>query len=395
VENLEHLRDVALNDPLGNYITYGLANEALGDGFMFVDSGGEEIMQNVQKEMRVLKVKEVMIQALAYERTYGYSYIYTGKNRYVPKTPEGARLAKLHAFTPEECKVRTYTGTGDPLSMEVTVSVGQGEGQIQDKKIVLPAEDFIFMNTRPLGRGYKGQSALAPVWDALTFLRYIYWGMAFYDMKIGAGMLYAKTKGGIPDELISKLNASLEDWSISRSWVVDGGKIEEVGYLSPGAGTTDFEKHIHACLQLVAAGSGIPLDNIIGAASGSHDSLGANQKAGFKKIAEVQGDTEPYWKEVVTRMGYNNKDYGFLWNARYAHDEEEQSKIDMNNAQSNTVKLAYMTIDEVREENGLPPLPEGRGDRLSSEVSQFNIGVQGLQGPDEEEKTKNPEGRQL
>jgi hypothetical protein len=173
-DNLDHLAKVANRDPIGRYITAGMANEALGDHFTLIDVEGNEVMPEVLTEMQILQVKDVMIQAVTYERTYGYSYIYTGKNRYVPQTPEGGRLASLHAFTPEECVVKRYDEVGEPVLMEVTIHKGISDYSTQEETITLPAEDFIFLNTRPIGRGYEGYSSLYPVWDHLTYLREIY-----------------------------------------------------------------------------------------------------------------------------------------------------------------------------------------------------------------------------
>jgi hypothetical protein len=394
VDDLSHLSDVARLDPLGNYITYGMANEALRDGFKLVDEEGNEIMQEVQREIEILRAVDVMILALAYERTYGWSYIYTGKNRYVPSAPEGGRLAKLYAFTPEECVVKQYTAVGDPLSMELTVHVGEGEGQIREKKIILPAEDFIFFNTRPIGRGYQGMSALEPVWDMLTYIRRLYWSMCFYDMKIGHGLFAVMTEGGIQDEYITKLEASLQDIGTQTSWIIDGTKIKEAKYIGAGAGATDFDTHINACLKLVAAGTGVAMDVLVGASAGTISGSDVNQKSSFKEVSEIQGSTEPVWEEIIKRMGFDNGDYGFLWNARYAHDEEEQAKIDFAHAQTQQIKLDWMTINEVRAEEGLPPT-EG-GDKLKAE---FQINVDGLggpgQSPEEQENTGNEGGTQI
>jgi hypothetical protein len=389
VTDLSHLRKVSDQDPLGNYITYGIANEALGDWFRFTDEDGNEIMPDVKYEMKVLQAKETMIQALAYERVYGYSYVYTGKNRYVPKTEQGGRLASLHALTPEECKVKTYNDIGEPVTMELTVEVGKGDHEVRKKKIKLPAGDFIFINTRPLpGRGYKGHSALKPVWDDLTYLRFTKHSMGHYDMKIGHGIFTVITKAGIPDKLISKLNTALEDVSVKRSMVIDGNKVEDIKWLGANAGATDFTEHVQTLLQSIAVGTGIPYDYIIGS-SGTMAGSDMPQKAGFKKLSEIQQDMEFYLRDIIERMGYSRNDYFFAWNARYPHDEEEKSKIEMNNAQATAIKMGWMTIDEIRQEQGLPPLPDGRGEGLTSEMSQFNMKVEGL------EQTRNPEGAQV
>jgi len=389
-ENLDHLDAMARGFPIGNYITYELAENALDDWFEFKDADGNVIMEDAQKELEKIHAKRALIQALTYERIFGYSYTYTGKNRYVPQTPQGGKIASIHAFEPRECVVKIYNEIGEPATMEVTVNVGQGEYTTVEQKISLPAEDFIFWNTRPIGRGYMGRSAQYAVWDLMIYLMYIYHSMAWYDMKIGNGLFVVFTKGAIPDAMKTKMDTSFEDISVRRAQVVDGSKVDRMEFVGPAAGATDFPEHVDACLNLISAGTGIPKDILTGAAAGAVTGSETNTKALFAVLSRIQTSIEPYIRELVRRMGYADEEYEISWNARFAHDEEERSKIDMNEAQTLATKSMWMSINELREQDGLPPR-EG-GDMLKSE---FQISVTGMQSPDEKKQTNNPQGRQL
>lgn len=389
-DDLAHLEHVANGDPLATYIVWKLAENTLDDWFTLKDAKGNVVLEDAQRELTRLQAKRVLTQTLAYERTFGYAYLYTGKNRYVPQSPQGGKIAALHPFTPRECVVKDYNEVGEPVKMEVTVNVGEGEYTTREQKILLDAKDFIIWNTRPVGRGYTGRSALYSIWDDLTYIRYIKNSMCQFDMKIGVGLFTITTKTGIPDDLKSKLNTSLEDISVRRAFVVDGAKIEKMEWLGPGAGATDFQVHIDECLKQVAAGTGVPKDVLIGATAGAITGSEVNVKSLFATLNQIQTSIEPYIRELIRRMGYPDDDYDIAWNARYAHDEEEQSKIAMNNAQTLAIRSKWMTINEIREEEGLPPREDG--DRLSSD---FEIGVQGMQTPDEREKTNNPDGENL
>jgi len=94
-------------------------------------------------------------------------------------------------------------------------------------------------------------------------------------------------------------------------------------------------------------------------------------------------------------MGWDVTDSIMEWIEKTSHTELERTQIEQTHAQAMATMLPFLTIDEIREKEGYPPLPDGRGDKLASEASAFNIDVQGLQSPEEEEKTNNPEGRQL
>ena len=385
--NLDHLAIVANKTPLGRYITAGMANEALGDHFVLVDADGNEIMQDTLKEMELLRAKDVMIQALTYERTYGYSYVYTGKNRYVPQTPEGGRLASLHAFTPVECVVKRYSDIGEPVQMEVTVHKGVSDYTTMEEKILLPADDFIFVNTRPIGRGYQGWSALAPVWDYLTYLLYTFDSMCWTDMKWGAGLFAVMTKASIPDTLVRKLNASLEDMGNRRAWVADGSKIDDVKFVGPSVAAGNFPSHIDYILMMIGAGTWQSKDVFLSTTSSATSSQ-VSQKSTFKVMSEIQGDVEKYYREIITRMGYSdgNGDYWFGWNARYAHDEEEQAKIAMADAQTLAIRAGWLKINEIREIEGLEPMEDG-----DMRMADINVAITGPT-PQEDEQTRRPKG---
>lgn len=386
-EDLDHLDQVATGDPVANYIVYKLSENTFDDWFTFVDNDGQEIMTDVQKELILLNAKKSLIQALAAERTFGYSWLYTGKNKYIPKTIEGGRIASLHTFTPKECSVFEYNEHGEPKTMEIRVAVGTGAKTVKTQRLELPAEDFIFLNTRPIARGYKGRSAIYSVWDMLVYLRYIYHAMAFYDMKIGAGVFIVKTAKPIKNTSKSSMDTAFGDLSVKRSLVIDGKEIDSIQFVGAGAGATDFEQHIRSLLAMVAAGTGIPMDVLIGVSAGAITGSETNIKSLFATLNQIQTSMEQYIRDLIKRMGYTNNDYNIAWNARYAHDEEEQSKIAMNKAQTLAIRSGWLTINEIRAVEGLSSVVGG--DMLKADMQ---INVAGMQTPEERDQTRNAEG---
>jgi len=176
---------------------------------------------------------------------------------------------------------------------------------------------------------------------------------------------------------------------------LDPAIIESVEFVGAEGSTTDFENHIKILLERIAAGASIPKDVLIGATAGAISGSEVNVKALFQAINSIQQSIEPYIRELMSRLGYN-EDYEIDWNVRYAHDEEQRSKIDMNNAQTLAIRSSWLTKNEIRAIEGLPAM-EG-GDELKKPVD-FSVGVSGLsdkeQTPDEREQTRNPNGEQL
>ena len=389
-DELIHLDNMANGNALAYYIVYKLSENALDDWFKFVDKDGNEIMQEAQRQLLQLDAKRIFTQVLAAERRFGYSYLSTSKNKYIPEVEvEGGKVAKLYFFTPLDCIVFEYDEVGEPKTMEITINVGQKQYTTYEQKQQISAEDFQFWNTRPIGRGYKGRSVLYPIFNELVNIMYLEDSMTVHGIKMAGGIYSVFTKVGIPDEMKTKMDSSFQDISNRRSMIFDGQLIEDTKFVGPPSTATDFNTQIDVCINLIAAGTGIPKDILIGATAGAITGSETNVKALFAALNQIQTSIEPYIRDLTKRMGFT-EDYDIDWNVRYAHNEEERAKIDMAKAQTIATKT-WLTDNEKRALDGYPPI-EG-GDELSSD---FSIGVSGMdQTPDEQEQDRNEEGENL
>ena len=401
IEDPDHLEQVARLDPLANFIVYGVADMIFDDGFIFVDENGEEVMQDTLKELNRLNASKAWIQCLSAERWGGHSYQYSGKNKNAPQSGEGGKLATLACFTRNQCSVFEYTEMGEPKTMKLNLTVGRGASQ-EGIELFLPAEDFVIWNTRPIGRGYTGRPILEAIWDMLNYIRYLFHSMTFYDMTIGHGLFAVFVQAGFDATVIAKWQTALEDISHKRALVVDSGDVDKMEFIGPTSNATDFVEHIDMCIQTLSVAVGIPKELLMGAAAGAVTGSETNIKLGDESERKIKNSIEEYIRETVRKMGYENEDYLIQWIEKTAHTEEERINMEQIHAQALATRLPYLTIDEVRDIDGYPPLPDGRGDKLSSEVTSFGIDVQGLQGEeeddqtaDERDQTQNKEGKNL
>lgn len=375
---------VARHDPIGYYITHKISENVFDDWFRFVDKDGNEIMFDVQKELRKLNARRIFTQVLAGERTFGHSWLYTGKAKFRDSTSfNGNRIANLDYFTPRMAEVVKYDGLGQPEELKIELSTDKGTRVFE-----LPADDFILVRTRPYDRTHKGHPATYSVWDYLTYLRYIFHSISWYDMKIGLGIFVMRTKNQLSQQEMSNLQEAYQDISVKRSGVFDD-RIEDVEFIGADAGGTNFHEDIAALLNMIAAGCGIPKDVLTGVSAGAITGSEINNKALYATLNQIQRSFEPVIRELVRRMGYD-REFDIDWNTRYAHDEEEKARINYLNAQELGLKMQWMTINEIRAEEGLPPVENG--DRLPSDVQ---VTLQGEEPSSDErstEQTRNPEG---
>jgi len=395
VEDHTHLDAWSRLCALANFLTYGIADMIFDDGFVLVDAEGNEIMQDAIKELKRINATKTWIQCLATERIHGHTFQYNGKNKYVPEEGEGGRLASLACFTPLNCSVFEYNTVGEPKTMKINITVGVGNHQ-EGKEFFLPAEDFIIWNTRPVGRSpVAGRSILEAIWSLLIEIEYLFHAMTFFDMKIGHGMLVAFVQAGFDETVISKWQSALEDINHKRALVVDSGDVDKLEWIGPNGSVTDFVEHIDMCIQTLSVPTGIPKELLMGAAAGAVTGSETNIKLGDEQERKIKRSIEEYIRATIRMMGFSNEEYVIEWIEKTAHTELERTQIEQTHAQALVTKLPILTIDELRDIEGYPPLPDGRGDKLASEVTSFGIDVQGLQSPEEKEKTNNPEGKQL
>jgi len=381
----EHVHYTAKHDPFANFIVYGVPEMIFDDWFKFVDKDGNEIMQDVQKRLKQLRFKKVATQCLVEARKHGKSYMYFNPSKEIPPDSEGYNVAEVRMFHERQCSVYEYDDMGNPKTMKLELLVGLAGGQ-ETKVLYLPAKDFIFWYNR------EGESALEPIWDHLVYLRYLFHSMTWFGIKIGHGLFVAFTDAGFDDSILAKYQTYFEDVSSKRATVVDSSEVQDIKFVGPNTGATDFVEHILMVIKSLSVPTGISFELLMGAAAGAVTGSETNLKIGEQLEKRIKKFTEEVLRDSIKRFGYSNDDYEIEWIEKTAESDLDKSKIEQAHTQAQSTRMTYMTIDEVRELDKLPPLPDGRGDKLASEISSFNIGVEGL--PNEQDPN-NPEGENV
>lgn len=400
-DNLLHQRDVAQKDCVAKYIVIKIAENALDDGFRLVKRIGdeEEIMPEVQKALKRLDFPRFMTEAVIAERMHGHGYLYTGPNKYrqdwTDAGLEGGLIGGLDAFTPMNAKVLNNDFDKDGNPTHVTVWYNPTNMGATDR---LPYKDFIPICTRPIGRSpVNGYPATYAVWTELAYIRISKHALNFAHGKWGLGLLILWQKGALSAEIKDQIETTLENISSSRAALFNMDDIDRAEWTGPtGGGTTDIAQGIDMYLGLVSAGTGIPKDILTGISAGAITGSEINNKALYATLNQVQKSIEPFIRELITRMGYNGE-YEIDWNTRYATDEKEQAEIEVSHVSAQVARLQYYTMNEVRAIDNMESV-EGGDDSPAEKKDDFSIGVSGLgepTGPEEQEQTRNKEGKQI
>lgn len=401
-DNMGHVAKVAQQDPIAARIVYMIAEKVFDDWFVLRKANGEEHPQNaeIQREFTRLRAKHYFIMALAGERAFGHTWLHIVKEEQNKKRPidtadslqKPLRLAKLDFWTPECATVKVYDKVnGAPETIKVTYLVGVADENTIPREDLIPAKDMILWRTRPFDRSHEGRSVLDPIWDYLVYLRYIYHAITWYAMKTGLGWLDIVVRK-LTDEMKTAIEGMMEDISVKRHILRDK-RIEDMKWIGASSSAVNFQEYIDGLLDMIAAGTDIPKIVLTGQSQGSIAGGEGIEKALYATINSIQQDVEPYVRETILVMNYDDSDMFIDWNTRYAHDEKQQAEIEVSHVSANVARLQYMTMNEVREAEGLPPVENG--DESPAAKEDFSIGVSGMQPPGKQEQTRNPEGRQL
>jgi len=338
-----HQLEVATKDAVANYICVKVAENVFDDWFIFVDEEGEETMQDVQKEFVRMKAKKWFTQALIAERTHGHSLLYTGPNVYREDYEQGYQIANLDVFSPIYFDVPPTWCDEDGRPEFVKIYPNPVFKNKFEKE---PYDNFIHWITRPKGREYAGLSAMYSTWVDLTYIRLSKHSQSWLDAKHGLG-LFLWYVNRLTDETEASLEDMLEEVSVSRAGIIDSTLVDKVEFVGPSDSAGGrINQSIDMLLGLVAAGSGVPKDILTGISAGAITGAEINNKALYATLNQIQKSVEPFIRELVLRMGYD-QDYEIDWNTRFATDEVEQANIRLLNASAAEI--------EMRVEQGIGP----------------------------------------
>ena len=401
-DNLDHIKQVATQDPIAARIVYMVAEKALDDWFVIRDLDGAEHPNNreIQKEFIRLRAKHYFTMALAGERAFGHTWLHVIREK-PPLTIDTEdslqlplRVAALDFWTPTDAKVFKYNSVnGAPETIRIKYRVGSAPETTVEVEKYIAAKDLVLFRTRPFDRSHQGRSVLEPVWDYLVYLRYLFHAVTWYAMKVGLGWLLVKVRK-LGTESATRVEANLKNMSAKR-FLMHDKDVEDIKFLGATGSAINFDSYIDAILDQIAAGTDIPKVVLTGQEQGSISGGESIEKALYSTINSVQQEVDPYIREVIIHMNYDDSDMVIDWNTRYAHDEKEEAEIEVSHVSANVAKLQYMTMNEVREAEGLPKI-EG-GDESPGARPDIMIGQQKQEpiSPQEQDQTRNPEGKQL
>lgn len=367
---LSDLTFAVKREPVAHRIVFTVAHDIFDNWFevddLATEAKDERFNGAVQAELAKLNAKSVFTEVAVYERAYGWAIIVVGYQDSGTSLEDPVENAKaivdLAAYAPtsisgvEEDKDPDSLRYGLPLYYRISRS-----GTIQTR---VHFSRVIHFTTRLLDHPYKGISVLEPVWDDLTNLRNIRWGMGQTMYRYGSGFPDIELQGATKKQLDDFVDSGQFQDLHARTYFVhnEKQKLEFKGAQGVALNPANYYEPI---LENIAAGSGLPKAIIRGAQAGALTGSEVNEREYFKLISDAQSRYEPGIRFLIDKLIEISQvktsvtDYAINWLGGFEINERDKALAEYDRNRSLVLKTNWMTVNEIRAEEGLEPVEGG------------------------------------
>jgi hypothetical protein len=351
-------------EPVAHRIVFAVAHDIFDNWFNVepLEEGvdKEKFNEAVQKVLLLLNAKDVFTQAAVFERAYGWSIIVLGYQdkgvtlRDPVLVPE--KIVSLEAYAPTMItnvqidKNRQSARFGLPETYKIKIA--------ENEEVEVHFSRIIHFATRLLDHPWKGISVLEPVWDDLTVLRNIRWGMGQTMYRYGSGFPVVTVKGATKEQI----EQYKREWgpltAQTSMWADENTTIEFKGLAGRAL---DPEPYYTPIMENISAGTSIPMAILRGAQAGQLAGSEVNEREYFKQISDCQSRYEPYIMDLIDRLMKTKQipdaHYRINWLGGFEINPRDQAAAELDKTRSLTLKTNWMTINEIRQLEGLERLP--------------------------------------
>lgn len=348
----------ATREPVAYRVTFTIAHDIFDNWFRLSKSETDEeseanntLNKTVQAALKKVNAKREVTIAAIYEHVYGWSIIVKG---YVDRAADlsapvqdAKELRELKAYAPTQItKVDEVKTEDDPRYGLPEYYHIKRVGLAKDLKVHYTR--VIHCATRLLDHDWKGKSVLDPIWDDLTVLRNIRWGMGQTMYRYGSGF---------PD--ITFTGAELDDintWEASGAFADINNKTyfahsdkQTIEFKGLQGKSLDPMNYYLPPMEHISAGTGVPLAILRGVQAGALTGSEVNQSEYYGLISDEQTAWEPIITQIIeAATAETDSELNFFWNGGFELDELKKADIALKEAQRLQIMGAWYTRNELR-----------------------------------------------
>lgn len=344
----------------------------------------------VQVVLKALKAKKELIRLITFERRYGMSIMlcaYAGFNEENWATPlyevneigekQLKDIVMLLQITPysktgftvkEKEESQSNIRLGLPTVYGVKRGEDTGDTDVNWTRVIHAA-------TRLDEHQYEGVSIIDPLFDDAVGYRNSKWGQYQTIYRHGSGFPHYMFPGATKKEIEDWYAAGGADQLNARMSFASGEDGENIEFKGAQTTALDPSPYNDMAFMNMAMATRIPQDILKGVSAGRVTGSQVNERNYFKFISGEQTLIEPIVRELIDRIidtgqaayadrrrGTISKDYEIEWYNAFQLNDVDEARIKLWNSTATKNELEYKTVDEVRDDNELPPLPDGEGE---------------------------------
>ena len=361
-----HITFALKREPVAHRIVFAVAHDIFDNWFEVepLEEGvdKEKFNEAAQKVLLLLNAKDVLTEAAVFERAYGWSIVVLGYQDKASTLKDPVlmpeKILSLEAYAPTMIKDvqidknKQSPRFGLPEIYKVKIS--------DTEDVEIHFSRVIHFATRKIEPGYKGISVLEPVWDDLTVLRNIRWGMGQTMYRYGSGFPVVTVKGATREEI----EAYKRQWgpltAQTSMWADENTTIEFKGLAGRAL---DPEPYYTPIMENISAGTSIPMAILRGAQAGQLAGSEVNEREYFKLISDCQSRYEPYIMDLIDRLMETKQipdvHYRINWLGGFEINPRDRAASELDKTRSLEIKTNWMTVNEIRQLEGLERIPGG------------------------------------
>jgi hypothetical protein len=372
--DLQDLLFAIKREPVANRLVFQVAHDVF-DKWFKVEEVAEKpdpgFDREVQRVLAQLNAKSIFSQMAAFERGFGWAiiaitFVDYGEDLSKPvKAPKEIR--ELFAYAGDlHFTVQSSDEDKDKKSSRYGLPVLYTLNEMGARQRKVHFSRAIHFATRLLDHNYKGLSILECLYDDVTASRNIRWGLGQTIFRYGSGFPDIEIQGANKKDL-DTLEASQQFKSLqARTYFLhnDKTKFEFKGVAGKALNPEPYNNII---VESLSTGSGVPAPILRGVQAGAVTGSETNQLDYSKIVSDAQGRYEPGIRQLIDlliecdQIQTKVKDYRIVWNSPLELTESQKAAIELSLAQARNLKSNWMTIDEIRAEQKLQPLPNSMG----------------------------------
>jgi len=373
--DLQDLLFAIKREPVANRLVFQVAHDVF-DKWFKVEEVAEKpnpgFDREVQRVLAQLDAKSIFSQMAAFERGFGWAiiamtFVDYGEDLSQPvKAPKEIRELFAYAgdlhFTvqsSEEDKDKKSSRYGLPVLYSLNEKGSGGQRKVHFSRA-------IHFATRLLDHNYKGLSILECLYDDVTASRNIRWGLGQTIFRYGSGFPHVKIKGATKKDL-DNFEASQQFKDLKAKTYFLSNDTTDIEFKGVAGKALNPEPYNNIIVESLSTGSGVPAPILRGVQAGAVTGSETNQLDYSKIVSDAQGRYEPGIRQLIDlliecgQIQTSVKDYRIVWNSALELTESQKAAIQLQLAQARNFKTSWMTVDEIRAEQGLLPLPNSAG----------------------------------